>query len=568
MKFKTAKTVLGIAVSTAIIASSIPFTASAIDQMVKGYIDGYDYEMWNMNSQGTIDYVPAAGAFTCSWNSIENFIANVGRNYDNNRKNYKEISNLSFSYDLDFTPLGDAFYGAYGWTRNPLVEWYIVDGWGSRRPRPLSDSQMLGTTIVNGHEYEVFKTNRYNQPSISGPSTFCQYWSIRTTSGSKENTDNHVKDYIDVAKHFDSWNALGLDVTGSIYEVVFNIEGYRSNGSAELKRLRFGEGHDSKRLNVYDNKYSEEGHSLYREKGCFFMYSFNSFLDEWEPRGTESIEKSDISYEGPSSMLVTQRLKPWEGPSKNLNNINFFPDNTYSLGAFVMQDSEESVDFELVLQYLDSNGRFQYDIIAEAKSESQKWTELSNYSYTIPKDASQIKIFIDTPDYTGDFYVDNAYGGQEYVNPSSLSDDVPFIRHYGDINRDGAVDIFDLPLLRKAILMTSCRDYIPPTNSDVNNDGKVDIADLVSLQKYLLGGKDTIEPEITTTAVTTVTTTNTTAASTSAAVSETTSAASNTTTAESNTTETTSTTTAEKTTAKSTVSAAAATVTTAAAKEK
>lgn len=513
MEFKSIKKIISIASSAAIIASSVPFAASAADEQIKGIIDGYDYEMWNQNSQGTIDYVPGAGSFSCAWDDIENFIANTGKKYNGQRKNYKMYGNISFSYDLDFTPNGNAFYGAYGWTENPLVEWYIVDGWGSWRPGVSSNSQTLGTTIVNGHEYEVYRTNRYNQPSLSGPSTFCQYWSVRTDSDSENNVTNHIRGNIDVTKHFDSWNALGLDMTGTLYEVVFNVEGYRSHGSAELKRLRFGEGGDGTPLIVYDNKYSDNGTNLYKEKGCFFFYNFGSFIDEWEPRGDEYLSKSDRSYDDFHCMEVCFRSESWQGPSRKLSSVNLVPGENYSFGAFVMQNGEESADFELVLQYMNSNGRFQYDTIAEAKAVKEEWTELSNYSYTIPKDARQLTIFIDTPGYTGDFYVDSAYAGLEGITASSLNSNETNICNRGDINRDGVIDIFDLPLLRKAILMTDSYDYIPPVNSDINDDGSVDIADLICLKKYLLGSEKHLKSTVTTTAETTaVATTETTAA--------------------------------------------------------
>ncbi|WP_207637706.1 hypothetical protein, partial [Ruminococcus flavefaciens] len=40
--------------------------ANAADAQQRGNIGGYDYEMWNQNSQGQVSMQPGAGSFTCS----------------------------------------------------------------------------------------------------------------------------------------------------------------------------------------------------------------------------------------------------------------------------------------------------------------------------------------------------------------------------------------------------------------------------------------------------------------------------------------------------------------------
>ena len=78
---------------------------------------------------------PSAGSFTCSWSNVSNYIAKMGVNYDDEKQNYKSISkDLILSYNAEFTPKGNAYMGVYGWTRNPLAEYYIIEGWGDWRP--------------------------------------------------------------------------------------------------------------------------------------------------------------------------------------------------------------------------------------------------------------------------------------------------------------------------------------------------------------------------------------------------------------------------------------------------
>ncbi|WP_152537183.1 glycoside hydrolase family 11 protein [Ruminococcus flavefaciens] len=241
---KTFRKIIGGTVSALMIATSMPVVASAADQQTRGNIGGFDYEMWNQNGQGQASMNPGAGSFTCSWSNIENFLARMGKNYDSQKKNYKAFGNIVLTYDVEYTPRGNSYMCVYGWTRNPLMEYYIVEGWGDWRP-PGNDGEVKGTVTANGNTYDIRKTMRYNQPSLDGTATFPQYWSVRQTSGSANNQTNYMKGTIDVTKHFDAWSAAGLDMSGTLYEVSLNIEGYRSNGSANVKSVNVTQGGSS-----------------------------------------------------------------------------------------------------------------------------------------------------------------------------------------------------------------------------------------------------------------------------------------------------------------------------------
>ncbi|WP_019678370.1 glycoside hydrolase family 11 protein, partial [Ruminococcus flavefaciens] len=124
---KTKKIISGL-LSAFIIASSMPAALSAYadDQQEKGNVGGYDWEMWNQNYTGTVSMKPSAGSFTCSWSGIENFLARMGKNYDSQKINYKALGDIVLSYDVEYTPRGNSYMCIYGWTRNPLMEYYIV----------------------------------------------------------------------------------------------------------------------------------------------------------------------------------------------------------------------------------------------------------------------------------------------------------------------------------------------------------------------------------------------------------------------------------------------------------
>ncbi|KYF68885.1 glycoside hydrolase family 11 protein, partial [Sorangium cellulosum] len=192
-------------------------TCTAADQRVcanqTGTHCGLTFEYWK--DSGTGCQTNTADGFNVEWNNINNLLG---------RKGVRPGSKNSIvTYDADYRPNGNSYLGVYGWTRSPLVEYYIIDSWGNWRP-PGGEGRM-GSVTSDGGTYDIYRTQRVNQPSIDGNATFYQYWSVRTskrTSGT-----------ITVGNHFDAWARAGMNL-GSLYEVSMVVEGYQSSGSADV----------------------------------------------------------------------------------------------------------------------------------------------------------------------------------------------------------------------------------------------------------------------------------------------------------------------------------------------
>jgi hypothetical protein len=190
-----------------------------------GSYDGYDYSLWMDDGGGSACMtLNSGGSFSCEWSNVGNMLARKGRRFDSTRT-HQEIGNISVNYGCDYQPSGNSYLAVYGWTEDPLVEYYIVDSWGSWRPPGASSK---GTVTVDGGTYEIYETTRTNQPSIHGTATFQQYWSVRTskrTSGT-----------ISVSKHFQEWENMGMNM-GNMYETAFVVEGYQSSGNADVYNM-------------------------------------------------------------------------------------------------------------------------------------------------------------------------------------------------------------------------------------------------------------------------------------------------------------------------------------------
>lgn len=189
-----------------------------------GTHNGYTYEYWKDYGSGSMS-LNSGATFYIDWSNIGNLLARIGVR--------PGASNQSVTYGVNYQPNGNSYMCVYGWSQNPLVEYYIVDSWGSWRP---PGEGYKGSVNIDGGTYDIYETTRYNKPSIEGDTTFKQYWSVRQskrTSGT-----------INVGQHFAAWASYGMNM-GSLYEVSFCIEGYQSSGYADVYSLSFGTGSSS-----------------------------------------------------------------------------------------------------------------------------------------------------------------------------------------------------------------------------------------------------------------------------------------------------------------------------------
>lgn len=200
---------------------------------------GYSYELWAEGSgSGCMTVHGKDATFSANWNGVEDLLARTGLTFDRTRK-HAQIGDIwaEFAHTKTETDDGGLVYiGMYGWTVNPLKEYYILDDWGATKPAGFSSDgtprTSVGTITVDGETYDVWKKLRENKPAITGPSeTFEQYFSIRRTA--------RQCGRISVSEHFEKWEELGL-AFGNLTEVMLLLEAQDSSGTISFTTAKVG----------------------------------------------------------------------------------------------------------------------------------------------------------------------------------------------------------------------------------------------------------------------------------------------------------------------------------------
>jgi endo-1,4-beta-xylanase len=128
-------------------------------------------------------------------------------------------------YSGTYKPKGPGYLSLYGWTRNPLVEYYIVEGWDILAP---GEPWTLRSNFTSeGTNYSFYTAQRVNKPSIEGSRTFTQYFSVRTEDKKQTGT---VGGTINTANHFDAWSKAGYRL-GNFEANMFMITEAFANGT-------------------------------------------------------------------------------------------------------------------------------------------------------------------------------------------------------------------------------------------------------------------------------------------------------------------------------------------------
>ncbi|KAF5023620.1 hypothetical protein F66182_4322 [Fusarium sp. NRRL 66182] len=202
-------------VAGAVSAPNEDFSKRAGTPSSQGTHDGFFYSWWTDGGADVTYTNLAGGKYSVNWKTGGNLVGGKGWK-PGNRRNVK--------YSGEYKPNGNSYLALYGWTKNPLIEYYVVESFGTYNPS--SGATKKGEVKSDGGTYDIYVSTRTNAPSIEGTRTFQQFWSVRREKRSSGT--------ITSGNHFDAWSKAGMKLGTTFDYQILATEGYFSSGSSTI----------------------------------------------------------------------------------------------------------------------------------------------------------------------------------------------------------------------------------------------------------------------------------------------------------------------------------------------
>lgn len=134
----------------------------------------------------------------------------------------------TITYTGSYNPSGTGFLSIHGWTRDPLIEYFMVEAYIPQNP--ALQGERKGSIQCDGDSYDVYLTKRVNQTSIDGHQDFSQFWSVRNPPRALGSIGGKVT----VNCHFNSWANMGMHLGSRMNFQRVDVETNRSSVSATI----------------------------------------------------------------------------------------------------------------------------------------------------------------------------------------------------------------------------------------------------------------------------------------------------------------------------------------------
>lgn len=189
--------------------------------------NGFSYEIW-MDTEGDNcgTMYGEDAAFRAEWDLGDggDFLARSGL-YFGSTESHVEVGTISADYSfVKPDDNGFSWVAVYGWTFEPLMEYYIVEDWSIFRP--ATNYNHLGTIDVDDGTYDIYYNLRENAMSPAGLTNFDQIWSIRREA--------RQCGHISISEHFKKWDEVGLNVNGLLRESMLVVEALNGSGTVDF----------------------------------------------------------------------------------------------------------------------------------------------------------------------------------------------------------------------------------------------------------------------------------------------------------------------------------------------
>jgi endo-1,4-beta-xylanase len=170
-----------------------------------GTNNGYYYSLYSSGGSATMTLTDnyGGGNYSITWSGVNDVVGGKGWNPGGSKTVGYNVGSASGYNNIS----------VYGWTTNPLVEYYICE-FGS-----VVAGTSKGSVSSDGHNYNTYEHQQVNQPSIIGTATFEQY--LDNWGGQSIGTNGTVT----TGNHFTGWKNKGMNL-GTFNYMILATESY------------------------------------------------------------------------------------------------------------------------------------------------------------------------------------------------------------------------------------------------------------------------------------------------------------------------------------------------------
>ena len=204
----------------ALFATAAHAQSQTLTTNTTGTHQGFYYNFWKDSGDASM-ILEAGGRYTAQWTNVTN-------NWFGGKGWAPGSSSRIIYYSGNFNASGsqNAFLSVYGWTKSPLVEYYIVETYGSYNPATCSSGTNVGSFQSDGATYNV---SRCPYTGLDGINNYVRYYSVRNPKKGFGNISGTVT----FANHAAFWASKGMQLGTHDYQIV-STEGYQSTGSSDI----------------------------------------------------------------------------------------------------------------------------------------------------------------------------------------------------------------------------------------------------------------------------------------------------------------------------------------------
>lgn len=157
------------------------------------------------------------GKYRAVWNNIPStFLTGKG---------WEKGGRKNVGYKMEFKPgdTGDAWFGLYGHTESPAVEYYVIESWSGERPLAKNKDWLKGSFQSDNGSYDI-----YQVPKKMSGSGLDVFWSVRKEkAGEKGN--------INTGNHFDAWAKQKMILGKTFGFMILATGAHKSSGYANVR---------------------------------------------------------------------------------------------------------------------------------------------------------------------------------------------------------------------------------------------------------------------------------------------------------------------------------------------